>query len=419
MTDPAHRSPETTDLLRGATDDLAPDVERLVAGGIARGRTLRRRRTTMTTLAAAAVVGVIGVAAGVGSHALAGDDDRRTDSAIASPGVPDAGVIPDSPRRALVVDQVDVPDTFGRLFPEGEVREVEQYERMDDAPVVDFFWDDYAVRVSVTPMEYVDGTGAPAEQRCFEAGLDCTELPTGVWVASGVISGETPEVLFNEAHAFTPDGWDLMVRVGNAQNKEGVPLADEPPISQDQLIDVVTSDVWFSATEVEPPYASPEPPDVTDVPDTNPDDIPVDALVTVRAEAIPGVVAGLLPAHEVGGLVEDESYQTVDERQEKRAFFEVDGTLAHVQVEREDSLASCEAMAGQSPELSCTEVDGVRLGIFEPSGDLVDYRSVSAYVHGFIVTVDSYNPVGSGLAQPPLSIDELTTVATSEVWFTE
>ena len=48
-------------LLRRTADDLAlPDVDRLVAGGVSRGRARRRRARIGTTLASVAVIGVVG-----------------------------------------------------------------------------------------------------------------------------------------------------------------------------------------------------------------------------------------------------------------------------------------------------------------------------------------------------------------------
>ena len=52
-------------LLRRATDDLHPDVDLLVAGGITRGRSRQRRARIGTAVAAVGVFGVIGAAAAV------------------------------------------------------------------------------------------------------------------------------------------------------------------------------------------------------------------------------------------------------------------------------------------------------------------------------------------------------------------
>ena len=54
-----------TELLRRASDDLAPDVDRLVSGGITRGRSRQRRARIGTTVASLAVIGVVGVLAAV------------------------------------------------------------------------------------------------------------------------------------------------------------------------------------------------------------------------------------------------------------------------------------------------------------------------------------------------------------------
>ena len=247
MTD--SQSDPTSQLLREATHDLAPDVDRLVAGGVTRGHTLRRRRRITTTLVAAAVVGVIGTAASV------------------APGLLDRG---------------------------------------DDA-----------------------GRGLPVD-------------------------------------------------------------SDSPP----------------SAEPSRPRGA-------------------IDALITVSAEDFPAVVAERLPELDVGGLRKESGFPLVDERQEKVAFFDVEGTLASVQIGRADSVATCEQQAAQSDELRCEVVDGVELWTYGPAtAEGVTYQSVTATVHGFNVTADSYNaaegkdvPIVTDV--PPISIAQLTALATDGVWFAE
>jgi hypothetical protein len=71
-----------TELLRRASDGLTPDVDRLVSGGIARGRQRRRRARIGTTVASLAVIGVVGGLAVVVPRL--GEADSARDPGIAS-----------------------------------------------------------------------------------------------------------------------------------------------------------------------------------------------------------------------------------------------------------------------------------------------------------------------------------------------
>jgi hypothetical protein len=66
---------EGTSTLRQAAERLEPDVERLVAGGTARGRRLRRRHRVGSSLAAVAAVGVVAASVAVVPQLLDGGSD--------------------------------------------------------------------------------------------------------------------------------------------------------------------------------------------------------------------------------------------------------------------------------------------------------------------------------------------------------
>ena len=98
---------------------------------------------------------------------------------------------------------------------------------------------------------------------------------------------------------------------------------------------------------------------------------------------------------------------------------------------RADSLAPCEAQVAPlglpgtppAPQGVCVIEDGVELLTYGPStADQVTYQSVSAWVHGYMVTVGSYNAadgkdVPPVTAVPPITMAELTTLVTSDAWF--
>ncbi len=130
----------TSALLQEATTDFAPDVDRLVQGGVARGRTLRRRRRVGTSLAAVAVIGILGVAAGAGSQLMGGDaapspqyadspSATATDDPAPSPTTPadDPGSLPPGATTTLPVDAsiavsaLDARSIVDEVVPGGDV----------------------------------------------------------------------------------------------------------------------------------------------------------------------------------------------------------------------------------------------------------------------------------------------------------
>jgi hypothetical protein len=263
MTDSPALHPAASQLLRSATEDLTSDAD-LVRGGIARGRARRRRRRVGTSLAAAAVVGVIGVAASVGPG-MVGDGGMALDPAA---GGGAASVTPSGPPttevsvepleiRRLAVEQSEVAATFGRIVP-GDVTELPQKEVDDDAPIVDLLWEGTAVRVGITPDDYVSGESAGTPQeRCAIADEgepapgECRRLADGTVVLGTTSTGPGQDggVTVNTAQAFTPDGWDVLVWNANAADTKDAPVLDDvPPLSVEQLLEVATSDVWFSGS---------------------------------------------------------------------------------------------------------------------------------------------------------------------------
>lgn len=166
-----------------------------------------------------------------------------------------------------------------------------------------------------------------------------------------------------------------------------------------------------------PTTSSPTP---TSTPTVDPDRI--DALVAVSAEDAPSVVGNLLGI-DVGPIRREAPYGVRDARQEKIVHFDIDGMLTTFSIERADSLASCSAMATPAGR-TCDRLDGHDIDRLAPSHlDGVTAQGISYWNHGYIVSVLSYNAAegkeSPELAPtPPLSLDQLEQLATSEVWFT-
>lgn len=116
-------------LLRRATADLRPDIDQLVAGGLARGRTRQRRARIGTAVATVAVFGVIGAGAAVVPHLGSGLDSDRD---------------PVQPATSTSSSPAPSPElTEGQVFPDGRDAAVDMTEEQslwtedaDNAPDV-------------------------------------------------------------------------------------------------------------------------------------------------------------------------------------------------------------------------------------------------------------------------------------------
>lgn len=185
-----------------------------------------------------------------------------------------------------------------------------------------------------------------------------------------------------------------------------------------------SSGVGF-ADDTTSPDPAPTTPEATESDAGEPPYVPIDALVTVSAEDMPSVAAALLPEGVLGPTLKGPPFGITDLPQEKIVHFLWDGTLTTLIIERADSLVSCDAQAAEATDSECVTEGGVQLLRTGPTtADQVTAQGVSAWVHGFIVTAMSYNAAdGKDVAPvtdvPPISMADLTMLATSDVWFQE
>jgi hypothetical protein len=230
------REMRATALLDEVTRGLVPDAAstaRLVAGGTARGRTLRRRRQAGTAFAAAAVLAVVGVAAGLSSApggGARGVDVPAVDSPEpAPPGTRRVGF--DIEKGAAVLES---------LLPAGDVTRADSWGADGERPrrgarlLLD------GGRVSM-----MLGRAAPAvggvEERCRAlAGADCARLDDGSWLAAvgGDPDGDTVRDL-TIVHLVTPDGWILQISAGVGT------AGSRPVLGEAELTRIATDPVWF------------------------------------------------------------------------------------------------------------------------------------------------------------------------------
>lgn len=251
-----------TELLRRASDGLTPDVDRLVGGGITRGRARQRRARIGTTVASLAVIGVIGTLAAVVPQL--GDPDGRgaeTEVADRRDAVTTRAADPDRPPpadelRPLVPPQ-QMADALREMTGATEVRSVEVDQSGQDLPrlyyaTVEGAQVSFRIRWYNNPVVVQDGGQPLAPSVVCEPApdVDCTTLPDGSRLlrqeayASG---GGSPAYQERTVTLGTADGWQIDVIARNtAVEKEGEVVADAPVLTIEQLEALATSDAWYA-----------------------------------------------------------------------------------------------------------------------------------------------------------------------------
>ncbi|MFB9311509.1 hypothetical protein [Nocardioides plantarum] len=268
MTDPRSLHPAASQLLRDATDDLTVDVDLIVRGGIARGRTIRRRRRVGTSLVAAAVVGVIGVAASVGPGLVGdargpGDGPGYAGVTTATGPAPSAptgtALVPTAPTTppsgevdaGLVVAAGDVPAVFGELLggEVGPISTVTGSEAVDlpQRRLVHFSYDGTDTTFGIERADALASCAAlvdPADQPDGRPGGECVVRDGVELLRHGPETGDgvTARSVMAWRH-----GYVVSVVTTNGDGKES-PVLDEPPISAAELERVALTDRWFSGS---------------------------------------------------------------------------------------------------------------------------------------------------------------------------
>ncbi|KQV77492.1 hypothetical protein ASC64_01185 [Nocardioides sp. Root122] len=242
-----------TELLRRASDGLTPDVDRLVVGGITRGRSRQRRARIGTTVASLAVIGVVGGLAAVvprlGAADSAPDPGFATDGSATATQAPT--VSPTAPAEPADVELAGfgadempamVVDLIGTKWgerPEPTVSVVDQ----PDLKRVEFTYDGMLTTLGLERAEPLDER--TCAQQAGQIGGVCVLAPPsepmirwGPTLADGVTC--------QGANQFR-GGWEIYVTSCNAAvAKDSTTLADAPPITIPELVDIATSDVWFA-----------------------------------------------------------------------------------------------------------------------------------------------------------------------------
>ncbi len=404
-------------LLRDAArhDDFPTDVDRIVRGGISRGRALRRRRRVGTSLAAATVVGAIGVAASVGPGLLG----ERGTAAVSGPGFATDGSAspsatptaptspaPTTPPRGqvdahLAVAAADVPAVFGDLLggQVGDVRDDETFPLIDEKvrKTVHFTYEGTLATFVVERADNLAPCAAlvdPANQPDGQPGGECV-------VRDGVELLLTPP---EEADGVTAQGVSAwrhgyvvsVVSYNAAYGKEVSLVTDVPPISMADLERLVTSDVWF--TGAGEPGARSSSPEIA----VTAGDVP--ALV---AAVVPGEVYLDEPSSDDGSAVV--ARFRLDELDITAGITVADGDpMTRCRDDEDDPRTACRLQRDGSVLLETSSSSG------RPAGRL-DARTLVRYLSGFTITVSSD---GSRADVSPLTRAGLVAIVTSPGWIT-
>lgn len=240
-------APDTgvTELLRRASDGLTPDVDRLVTGGIARGRSRQRRARIGTTVASLAVIGVVGALAVVVPRL---DDPGRTVAEVATEPTPTATTsteppVPSATPTLLARPAAEVPATVERVLAlEGRISQARVHRDDPRAKYVRFLVDGMVTGVGMHADP--DGSRARCEANAASMGGTCQDAEGGGLLVSWgptVVDGVTCTGVDLQRY-----GFDVWATSCNAAAFEGAPpLAPEPPLDTDQLRTIVSTHAWF------------------------------------------------------------------------------------------------------------------------------------------------------------------------------
>lgn len=250
-----------TELFRRAGDPLAPDVDRLVAGGITRGRARQRRARIGTTVATLAVIGVVGTLATVVPR-LDGPDSAPMDVADRGGQVATRAADPDRapPADELrpLVPREQMASVLQEMTGASEVRAVEVDESGQDLPrlydaTVGGAQVSFRIRWYNNPLVVEDGGQPLAPSHVCDPApdVDCTTLADGSRLLrqEAYASGGTgvPETFQERTVTLaTADGWQIDVIARNTTGeKEGEVVAPEPVLTLEQLQALATTDAWY------------------------------------------------------------------------------------------------------------------------------------------------------------------------------
>lgn len=246
-------------IFQRATDHLQPDVDRLVAGGLDRGRARRRRgHLAGTAVAVVATFGVIGAGAAVLPQlgpdaatdipvAAGGGTPTPTPAPTPSPS-PTPTRSPDSSHLSEpglpTVAAADIPRRLGELVHGHQVGGPLTHHPYplvdaDSEKTVHFLVDGMLTTVVISRA-----SASLAYDCADESTVECSTPADGAVVQ--VAKPTTNDQVTMQSVLAIGETWMVDVLSYNAADgKDVAPIQPEPALSEDELVKLATSEAWF------------------------------------------------------------------------------------------------------------------------------------------------------------------------------
>lgn len=237
---------DLADVLRRATDDLAPESpDLLLARAVRRGSDLRRRRRVT---AAAVGVGTAAAACAVVGLVVGRPFDQVDAARISHPGPAPSRTIVESPDEGaqVAVARDRLGATFARIVPGTISDEHDVPPSRVPSPGAHqstFDWNGYLVSLIITPYD------GEARARCLHvtddrgSGQACVRVPGGWSVHDDQM---TATDLNRWVSVYRDNGFQMWVLIYNSGSEKGSTSGGQPPLGVPALERVATSDLWFS-----------------------------------------------------------------------------------------------------------------------------------------------------------------------------
>lgn len=258
-------------MLEDAASRLSADVEALVAGGLARGRRLRRRRQALAGVGTIAAVGVLAVGGVALGHQLGSSPQALSADGPSAPArTPSGSTSPITPRPAgethtkyvggtdapLALDARQIHAQLTGMLPAGTVGPI-----LTQAPypvvsrgtdrIEHFTYNGSLVSFIINAAagsETCESLAASADPRagysaCRTVGDSkvVTGQTTGAFALNTAIAWHHGYEISILSYAAGPSGAANPAMDGKRMQH----VSDRPPISIGELTTIVTSDVWF------------------------------------------------------------------------------------------------------------------------------------------------------------------------------
>lgn len=391
--------------LRRTADTFDTDTRSLVSAGAARGRVLRRRRTT------AIVAGAAGLAlVGVGGFALSGLGlgQGTKSSGVAAPVAPAS-----SSRTKTIITGDEVVALLKKQLPKGTFSQESGSVLGADGAVANLVYD--------------DGKGASAIALSLSRGSnDPLTCPDPAHAAEGAICSVTPlagggKLYLNLGYEYpdrrvdtkdwnailtTADGRRIDLQEWNSSAEKGEAITrPNPPLSAAKLKAIVSSAVWDKVFKGLPESNATATPKAAA---TAPATVPVKTIITTFQNLLPYAMAGTIP-----GETDDFPDLTIDDGK--------GASLVEINYENWGKKGYTDAIFANATVLADGTKVIVRQGAAEKgTAGTVMWTVDTVRPNGLRVAISELNAPGYHDApsrpKPVLSISDLRAIATSAKW---